>query len=303
MELFAETDQEPGLREALGVGRGRKGHVDRGGLGLRSQFAQCADQRLPRALRRIRRHQQPPSGRRGERRGDLQLGVIATARALVGVRPTMVEHIFALAVALEIAGRGGDHPARPVLDRDMRRRPARAAANRPGGFERMQEGVGDKRVEPFAVGLLGRLAGRIGAGVPIRRVKGGDRAGDARGEFRAGHCRDCGSVGAPPHPNTGFVAAAKPIAAPQTSSAFEDRAEGAGWAKMEDRRSKAAQKLRLFRREFLFREDVFLAQFRKALDRLDDVLHRRGAAGTPGAAGGRRVLGFARASPARRRRL
>ena len=39
-------------------------------------------------------------------------------------------------------------------------------------------------------------------------------------------------------------------------------------------RSKAAQELRLFRREFLFGENVFLAQLREALNRLDDVLHR-----------------------------
>ena len=32
----------------------------------------------------------------------------------------------------------------------------------------MQEGVGDERVEPLALGLFKRAAGRIGAGVPRR---------------------------------------------------------------------------------------------------------------------------------------
>ncbi len=45
--------------------------------------------------------QQARAGRRRERHGDLQLGIIIASRAVPGVGPGMVEHIFALAVALE----------------------------------------------------------------------------------------------------------------------------------------------------------------------------------------------------------
>ena len=44
--------------------------------------------------------QQARAGRRGERRGDLQLGIIIAARPVPGIGPGMVEHIFALAVRL-----------------------------------------------------------------------------------------------------------------------------------------------------------------------------------------------------------
>ena len=137
--------------------------------------------------RRVGRDQEPPPGDRRERRSDLEFGIVAPAGALVGVGPGVIEHVLALAMALEIAGGGGDHAPARVFDDDMRRRPARAAADRARSLERVEKGVGDEWVEPFALGLLGRAARRIGARVPRRRVEGGDRRGDARGEGRRGH--------------------------------------------------------------------------------------------------------------------
>ncbi len=147
-----------------------------------------SDQRLARAGRGVGRDQKPAPGDRRERGGDLEFGIVAPAGALVGVGPGVVEHVFALAVALEIAGGGGDHAPARVLDDDMRRRPARAAADRAGGLKRVEKRVRDEWVEPLALSLLDREAGRIGAGVPRRRVEGGNRRGDARSECRRRHC-------------------------------------------------------------------------------------------------------------------
>ena len=50
-------------------------------------------------------------------------------------------------------------------------------------------------------------------------------------------------------------------------------------------RSKAVQELRFLGRELLFGQNVLFAQFREALDRLNDILHhglcRRGGAVSP----------------------
>jgi hypothetical protein len=182
MELLASADQETGFGEAAGILRGREGGVDGRGLRLLAQFAQRPDQRVARAFRSVGGDEKPASGHRRERDGHLKLGIIVAPGPLVGVGPGMVEHIFALAVALEVAGRGGDHAPARILDRKMRRRPAGAAADRARGFERVQEGMGEERVEPLALGLFKRAAGRIGAGVPSGSVNGCDGRDDARGE-------------------------------------------------------------------------------------------------------------------------
>src|SRR5580700_6492399 len=52
--------------------------------------------------------QEPASGCRRERHGDLQLWIIAAAGALIGLGPAAVEHIFPARMALHIAGRGGE---------------------------------------------------------------------------------------------------------------------------------------------------------------------------------------------------
>ena len=92
------------------------------------------------------RAEQPPAGHGRERHGDLELGIIAAAGALEGVGPAVVEHIFALAVGLEIGRRGGEQVGRIVLDEDRRRSPARALADAPRFLERRQEGVADEGI-------------------------------------------------------------------------------------------------------------------------------------------------------------
>ena len=133
-----------------------------------SRKAPISASRAPGGASAATSSRRPVAGR--ERRGDLKLRIVAPARPLIGVRPAVVEDIFALAVALEIAGRGGDDAPAAVLDHDMRRRPAGAPADRARGLERVQEGVRDEGIEPLALGLLRRQSRRIGAGVPGGRV-------------------------------------------------------------------------------------------------------------------------------------
>ena len=151
-----------------------------------AQRAPAGDQRLRRAVGRVGGDEQAAAGRRRERRGDLQLGIVLAAGALIGVGPGVVEDVFALAVRLEVGRRGGDEPAVGVLDDHMGRRPAGSPADRPEFLQRAQERVGDERVEALAGAALGGQAGRVGAGVP--RL-GGDfaEAGDGADGQSCGH--------------------------------------------------------------------------------------------------------------------
>jgi hypothetical protein len=70
----------------------------------------------------------PGDGR--ERYCDLKLGIIFAARALEGVGPTMIEHIFAARVALYVARRGANEGAFLVLGKQMARLPTRSSTDR-----------------------------------------------------------------------------------------------------------------------------------------------------------------------------
>ena len=135
MELLAVADQKTRVGQAFRVLSGREGDMNRRRLGLLAQLAERPDQRLTRAIGRIGGDEEPAPGHRRERDGDLELGIIVAAGALVGIGPGVVEHVFALAVALQIAGRGGDHASARIFNRQVRRRPAGAAADRAGGLE------------------------------------------------------------------------------------------------------------------------------------------------------------------------
>ena len=76
--------------------------------------------------------QQARSRHRRERHGDLQLGVIAPAGLHVGIGPAVVEHVLALAVRLEIAGRAAGDPAAPVPQNEVAGRPPGAPAHGAG---------------------------------------------------------------------------------------------------------------------------------------------------------------------------
>ena len=89
---------------------------------------------------------QPRPGHRRERHRDLQLGIIFAARPLPRLGPAMVEHIFALAVGLEIGGRGSDESSSSSSTRigaGVQPVPGSDAARI---FERGQKGMAEERV-------------------------------------------------------------------------------------------------------------------------------------------------------------
>src|SRR6185369_17779604 len=90
--------------------------------------------------------EQPRAWHRREGRGDLELGIIFAAGALPGVGPAMIEHIFALAVDLEIGGRCGKEVRSVVLDEDRRGSPASAPTDASRILEGRQKGMADERV-------------------------------------------------------------------------------------------------------------------------------------------------------------
>ena len=149
---------------ALDHGRGRSGE-------------RC----LPLGLAGTGARQQPSTRHGRERHGDLQLRIVIAAGLREGVGPGVVEHVFALAVRLEISGRAPGNGAALVLQYQMPRRPARASADRAGAFERSEEGMGDERIEQRRIG--------IGARIPVR----GCHVGDARHDLDA--CLGCRRFG------------------------------------------------------------------------------------------------------------
>jgi hypothetical protein len=92
----------------------------------------------------------------------------------------VVEHIFALAVGLEIGGSGRDQPAF-LLDQDRRGRPAGAAADAVRILQRREEGVAEERVA-------------AGEPVPRRRIEAADARGELGDDYRfaVGHTANVG---------------------------------------------------------------------------------------------------------------
>ena len=122
------------------------------------------------------RAEQARAGHGRERDGDLELWIILPAGALPRVGPAVVEHIFALAVGLEIGGRRRNQMRRLVLDENRRRSPAGAGADAARILERREKGVADEWIaarEP----------------VPGKGVQPGHARGDLRDDvdFAVGH--------------------------------------------------------------------------------------------------------------------
>src|SRR5580700_8395317 len=135
--------------------------------------------------------QEPASGRRRERHGDLELWIIAAAGALVGLGPAAVEDIFTARVALDVAGRGGERRAAGGFDDEVLSLPAGPPANRAGLLQCRQEIMRYERViDVFLIyslsfsGVRGRRC-RVGAGIPFRRRYLADAAHGVDAQLRA----------------------------------------------------------------------------------------------------------------------
>lgn len=97
-----------------------------------------------------------PRARRGrEGNGTLEFRIIAAAGPLEGIRPSMVENILALAVALDVAGKASAQGTVRFLDQQMLTEPARFGCCRSRFLQRRKVGMRNE-------GIIGR------AGLPLR---------------------------------------------------------------------------------------------------------------------------------------
>ena len=133
MELLVGALQESALAEEVELRLGGEGDVNAGRLIEPAQLDQACGERLAGDIgMRARLDQEPASGRRRERHGDLELRIIVAAGALVGLGPAAVEDVFAARVAFDVAGRGGEQRAVGGFDDEVLRLPAGPPADRAG---------------------------------------------------------------------------------------------------------------------------------------------------------------------------
>ena len=164
VELLVRALQEPVLAQPAPLALAQEGDVHaRHAVALGTAVAAAAASSASSPPPRARPHQQAAPRHRREGHGDLQLGIVAAAGALVGIGPGVVEDVLALAVRFGVAGRAGDDLVLLVLQDEVARRPARAVADAARFLQRLQEAVGEERIEDGGVG--------IGAGVPRLRPR------------------------------------------------------------------------------------------------------------------------------------
>ncbi len=216
VELHAVAVGEAGLREGVRLRLGGEEHVRAGELGRAHQLAQHGrehgQERRPRG--RIG-DQEPRAGGGGEGDGDDELGVIGDARPLRGARPGPVEDELALAVLLQVGGRGGDE-AVALPEREVVRQPAGVAADAAGRLQRVEPGVREERREAHAVER-----------VPHGLGDGADRGVDADFEGHRYPMNSAACYAAPPCPTPKSPAPSWATASPGRAPRWPPCASGA----------------------------------------------------------------------------
>ena len=161
VELLGLTAQQTHAFARPGLFFGTEGHMQRRQAIVGRQPDRALYQRRGADFGKARPGEKAPTGGRGEGHRNLKLGVIVAAGVLIGMRPIVVEDIFALAVALGIKRRAGDHLAAQPRGQ-VGRLPAGAAPDRAAGLKRLEKAVGGERVKrPPAVVCFG-----AGTGIP-----------------------------------------------------------------------------------------------------------------------------------------
>ena len=156
--LAAQSQQQTGVLQAVGVNRVGKQPVQRGQALLAGQFPRSLDQRPADRFgigqRRI--DQQPPAGRGGIGHGHHRLRVPGHAGAFTGIGPGPVEDELTVGVGLEVQRHGADQSALVVKGQQVMRQPAEGLADAAVMLQRGQKGVAQEgialRVEPVPVG-------------------------------------------------------------------------------------------------------------------------------------------------------
>jgi len=146
VELPVGAGEEAEAGQVLPLGLGGEGDVQRRGVGALRHLQRTRDQRLAR-FRRARAGTDEEAGAadRGERHRNLQLRVVLAAGALEGLGPAVIEHVFALAVGLQVRGHHREN-AGVVLDHEVPGSPAGAGGGGAGVLQRRKKSVRGERV-------------------------------------------------------------------------------------------------------------------------------------------------------------
>src|SRR5580704_4110972 len=99
--------------------------------------------------------QQAGARNRGERHGRQQLRIIPAAGALIGVRPAIVEDVFAVGMRLGIERYDTGDLAVRSCERKMLRRPSRAGRRRAALLHRIEKSMRNRRVHVAGTGIPG----------------------------------------------------------------------------------------------------------------------------------------------------
>ncbi len=161
MVLLILAQQQPLVSEEPPLGLVGEIDVQARGPGLFAEPQRPGQQDFARGLLGPRAQHQPRPGGRREGRGAEQLGIVAAAGALIGVRPGPVEHVFPARVGLQIERHDPGDLAFRIADQQMPWRPAGAAAGAAAllaAVEEVEQGEG--------VGVVGGIAGAGVPGVP-----------------------------------------------------------------------------------------------------------------------------------------
>ncbi len=164
VELLVVAQEEAALAEQVPFRLRHEGGVHRRRLAQLAQLDQSLRQRRLRGAHRlIGCDQQAAAAGRRERHRHLELGIIAAAGALIGVRPAGIEYVFAARMGFQVARHDADDGAVGGFGNEMLRLPAGARGRRFGIFERRQEGVAGEGIGP-----AGHIAA-AGAAIPVSR--------------------------------------------------------------------------------------------------------------------------------------
>ena len=151
MELLVRALEVAARAQQVPFRLGREGDVNRRGASAPADIGErVGKMRAHRVGVRPRAREQSAAGRGRERHGNLQLRIVAAPGPLVGVRPAMVEDVFAARMGLHIAGDGAEQDALGVFGDEVHRLPTGAGADRLRQLERGQEIVRDKWVIPIS---------------------------------------------------------------------------------------------------------------------------------------------------------
>lgn len=163
----------PASHQPIGLRLGEV-HMDAGYLLSVQLLGEPIEQRC----RRLDIAEQALARDRSERYGAQQLGVVADAGALAGVRPGPVEHVLTVGMALAIQRQCGPQPTLRIAQQAMGRLPATAPSDTAAVLERTEKRVTQKGLR---IGQQGVPFGGIEFG---EAVQGLDRHGSQSGLSR-----------------------------------------------------------------------------------------------------------------------